>query len=281
MNVLSIDLESWVHKYFLNYTSQVKNKKDGKHICKATLDTLKILDRFNVKTSFFIVSEIFEWHPWLIQKIKDKGHEIGFQTHSHRILFRKNDLIEELKNGKKFIDEFNPQGFRAPQVFMRKEYLPVLKDWGFIYDSSIYAEFKIFKPVEGMFEIPISTYPIFKKGRSIRFPRKFDLQLLKREIPFGSGYFIGLLGINIQWFIKRLNKKNVPTNLFIHTWQITEPPLENKNINENILNRFKMYPYNINRRDAIEYLFNKFKFIPLIELINNYNYIDRDKSLKK
>ena len=46
MNVLSIDLESWVHKYFLDFESSIKKIKDNGYIYDATLDILKILEKF-------------------------------------------------------------------------------------------------------------------------------------------------------------------------------------------------------------------------------------------
>ncbi len=272
MNVLSIDLESWTHKYFLEFRSDKKNRLDNGFVKNATLETLKILKKYNVKTSFFVVSEIFDWHPDIIYKIQEQGHEIGFQTHTHKILAKKKDLMNELKLGRKFIDEFGPKGFRAPQGFLRKEYLEIVKDWGFEYDTSIYAEFNIFAPIDGILEAPVSSYPLFRSGAPIEYPRQLDLNLLIREIPFGSGYFMAVLGKNLQWFITKLNRAKTPTNLIIHTWQITEIPklsAREKNIND-ILTRLKMFPYEINRRKDFEFLLDRNKFEPLIDLIKKF-----------
>ena len=271
MNVLSVDLESWVHKYFLNDKSSIKKAKDDGYIRDATLDILKILDTHDVKTTFFIVAEIFNWYPNLINKIRENGHEIGFHTYAHRcVLNRKKDLLDELKNGKKFIDGFDIKGFRAPEVFLKKDYLITLKDWGFTYDSSVYSEFKIFEPVEGILELPVSTYPLYKTNRAIQFPRILTPSLMIKEIPFGSGYFIGLLGSNIQWFINRSNKKNIPASLTIHPWQIKDIPKINRNLKGNIINRVKMIPYNINRRETFNFLCQNYEFAPMIKLINAY-----------
>ena len=272
INVLSIDMESWVHKYFLDGDSSKKKLKDDGYICDATIDILKILKKHNVTTTFFIIGEIFDWYPWLINEIKDMNHEIGFHTHTHRILQNKKILLEELKLGKKFIDEFDIIGFRAPEMFMKKEYCKILKDWGFTYDSSIYSEFKIFEPVDGFIELPVSTYPILRSKTPIEFPRILTPSLMIREIPFGSGYFIGFLGLNIQWFIRRLNKNKKPAIIFIHPWQIKEPPRIKNNIKGNLLNRFKMIPYNINRRDTFNFLCENYQFIPIKRLINTKGF---------
>jgi peptidoglycan/xylan/chitin deacetylase (PgdA/CDA1 family) len=252
----------------LNYDSSIKKKKDGGYIYDAAMVTLKILEKHNVKTTFFIVAEIFDWYPNLIEKIREMGHEIGFHTYTHSKLFHKKHLLDDLKKGSKFIDEFDIKGFRAPEALIKKEYLTILKDWGFSYDSSIYREFKIFEPIDGLIEVPISTFPLFKTNETIKFPRNLTLSLIIREIPYGSGYFIGLFGSNIQWFIKRANKKNIPANLFIHTWQIKEYPKLARKIKVDRLNQVKMIPYNINRRKTFDFLCQKFEFISLIKLIN-------------
>jgi peptidoglycan/xylan/chitin deacetylase (PgdA/CDA1 family) len=278
MNVLSVDLESWVHKYFLDCESSIKKTKDDSYICNAALDTLKILETHDVKTTFFIVAEIFDWYPKLINKIREMGHEIGFHTSSHRMLLNKKYLLDELRKGKKFIDEFDIKGFRAPEAFIKKDYLTILKDWGFSYDSSVYAEFEIFEPVEGILELPISTYPLYNTSKPIEFPRKLTPSLMIKEIPFGSGYFIGLLGSNIQWFIKRSNKKNIPASLVIHPWQIMEHPTVNGKIKGSLLNRIKMIPYNINRRETFNFLCQNFEIIPMIKFINNYDLTKKPRS---
>jgi peptidoglycan/xylan/chitin deacetylase (PgdA/CDA1 family) len=275
VNVLAIDVESWLHKYFLDYDSITKNKKDAGYIRDSILDTLKIFQNHDVKTTFFIISEVFDWHPEAIYKIKDMGHEIAFHTHSHRRLLRKKDLLEELKKGKKFMDEFDTKGFRAPQAVIKREYLPILRDWGFVYDSSIYSEFKIFEPIDGILEVPISTYPLFKTHRPVHFPSDLTISLLIREIPFGSGYFIGLLGPNVGWFINKLNKKNIPTSLTAHSYQIyqiRDMPKGDRSIEGGIFERLKMIPYNVNRRDTIDYLLRNYDFIPMINFINTIGY---------
>ena len=281
LNVLSVDMESWVHKYFLEEISYKKKLKDNNYIVEATFDILNILKKYNVNTTFFITGEIYEWYPWLIDKIKDMGHEIGFHTYTHRILKNKKILLEELKMGKKFIDEFKITGFRAPEMFMKREYCNLLKDWGFKYDSSIYSEFKIFEPIDSFLELPISTYPLYRTKNPIGFPRIITPSLIMKEIPFGSGYFIGFLGENVQWFIKRVNYRKKPAIFFIHPWQIREFPRDNSGQEDDIVKRIKMIPYNINRRDALEKILSRFPFSTMTRVINNFGYDTEQSILSK
>jgi hypothetical protein len=267
MNVLSVDLESWLHKYFIDFESSIKKEKDDGYICNATTDILEILEMYGVKTTFFVLGEIYEWHPWLIQKLRDSGHEICFHTYNHCRLHREEQLIKELEMGKDFIDEFGPKGFRAPEANIREEFFPILKDWGFEYDSSIYSQFEIFEPIDGFLEIPVSTYQIIKSKMKITYPRNLNMHLLMKEIPFGSGYFIGLLGKKIQWFIKKMNKNNIPANLFIHPWQVKEEPQRDIDVKMSLHRRVLTFPYNINRKETFEFLLKNNDFVPILELI--------------
>jgi peptidoglycan/xylan/chitin deacetylase (PgdA/CDA1 family) len=231
------------------------------------------LDRYKIKTTFFIVSEIFNWHPDLIYKIKSKGHELGFQSHTHRLLKTKKILKEELRSGQEFLEEFGPEGFRAPQGFIKKEYLSIIKDWGFKYDSSIYAPFNIYEPLDNFIEVPVSTYPLIVPKDPLTYPRDLTFGLMVKEVPFGSGYYIGLLGKNVQWFIKRLNKRGTSTSIIIHSWQIKKIPkndIKGIKLNKNILISLKMLPYELNRKKAFETLLKNNEFIPMIEIINKF-----------
>lgn len=270
MNVLSIDLESWVHKYHIEEDMASKKRKDSGYIREATNEILDILEGYGINTTFFIISEVFEWYPDLIYTIRDKGHELGFHTHTHRILVKKDYLVEELKAGKDFIEEFDVKGFRAPQAYMRSDYLPILRDWGFTYDSSIYSKFQLFEPMDGLLEAPISTYPISRKEVDITFPRNLTFGLMAREIPFGSGYYIGLLGFGVSWFINRVNKRNIPASLFMHPWQIRALPDMRGGYKGSPPNRVKMLPYSINRKASFDRLLQSHTFKPMARIINTY-----------
>ena len=56
-------------------------KKDGPSA--NTEEILKILDKYNVKATFFITGED-ESHRYLIKKAYDAGHTIGLHTYSHK-----------------------------------------------------------------------------------------------------------------------------------------------------------------------------------------------------
>jgi len=244
MKIISIDLESYVHIDLDNSdSSEEKKKKDNGHIITSTNAVLKILKESNTKATFFVVAEIYDWYPELIRKIKKEGHEIGLHTYSHKKLTSKEILESELEKSKKFIKEFKPKGFRAPQIYLKKEYLPILKKFGFEYDSSTYGGRK---EKYHVIEFPVST---LNPRKTSTYPRPLTLPLLLFNPPIGSGYLLGILG---NFLPMLLRKRKRPYVMFVHPWQIT--PTSFRNLNP------MMWPYYINRKKTLKKLLKEFSF---------------------
>jgi len=267
MNALTIDLESWVHIKHFNFDSNERKKIDDSYILNSTNYILKTLKNYDVKTTFFIVGEIYDWYPSLIENIYSQGHEIAYHTHNHETLSTKEVLIKQLELSNNFIDDYEPKGFRAPEAFIKKSYLSILKDHYFDYDSSIYFEYKNNCIIDGVKEIPISTYPIFKRKTSITFPRNLSLGLVLKEIPFGSGYLFSILGSHSSWFINQLNGQDKPAILFIHPWQILDPP---SGWRKEVFSRYPnpiILPYLVNCQNTFISLLAKHEFTTISDII--------------
>jgi len=232
-NILSIDFESWIHFYkdILNdknvaMTSSERKLLDDDWVLEVLDKILNLLDQYDQTATFFMVGEIYEWHPEITQKIITKGHEVGYHTHSHLRLNNASVLQNELLKSKKFIENVKPIGFRAPSIFMQKDAMTFLKQSGFRYSSSTYANHKIHQ-IDGVDEIPVTTISYRKnnkeKGKFV-MPAELTLKMLFTKIPFGSGLFVSFFGRYMTYVIKWLNKKKgVPAILFIHPWQLYQP----------------------------------------------------------
>lgn len=84
-----------------------------------TDDILDTLDKYNVKTTFFLVGFWVDKYPDMVKKIHDRGHEIGNHstTHPHMSKLTKDQIINELKTtGDKIaaITGKEPVVFRPP-----------------------------------------------------------------------------------------------------------------------------------------------------------------------
>jgi len=82
-----------------------------------------------------------------------------------------------------------------------------------------------------------------------------------KEIPFGSSYFMAILGKKlVSFFIQQYEKKNMSSVLFIHNWQIDQPKNVEFPTRLYLLKNPTYIPYRWNIRNVIEYLFKNFQF---------------------
>lgn len=254
-NILSVDLESFIHR---ELDLSKRYQKDLGFTLKATNYLLNLLKVYNAKATFFVVVEIYEWYPELIEKIKDQGHEIAYHTHRHIILKDEKTLLEELKLSKKFLKKFNPIGFRAPRLFLYKNYLSILSDFGFKYDSSTYGSEIIQFQNINIKEIPTSFINFFWSNPSLSFPQNLKLQLFLQGLPFGSGLFLSIFQKKVQYFINYSNSKQKPAIIFIHPWQLFDYK------SASLIKKISDLPrliYNRKINNSLKYLLAKNKFI--------------------
>jgi len=260
-NILSVDLESFTHREF-----DIKNRKvmDNNYTVKVTQDLLKLLKKYNTKITFFIVGEIYQWYPNLIEQIDAEGHEIAYHTHRHILLKNKKILLNELELSKAFLKKYKPKGFRAPRMYLQKEYLKTLAEFGFTYDSSTYGTYTQRNIYDGITEIPVSVYPYLPLSKSINFPQHLTKKLMLKSIPYGSGIGISIFQKKLQLFIDNTNKKNEPAVIFLHPWQLL--PYDQELIKKTLKN-LPRFIYKRNITNTLEYLLSKNTFIPFNELI--------------
>lgn len=84
-----------------------------------TDDILDTLDKYNVKTTFFLVGFWVDKYPDMVKKIHDRGHEVGnhSSTHPHMSQLSREQIITELRTTEKKIEEITgvrPTVFRPP-----------------------------------------------------------------------------------------------------------------------------------------------------------------------
>lgn len=246
---LSIDLESWASPNlpeFTMLTSQEKKRLDNGHIKKSALRALTILEKYKVKLTFFIVGQLYEWYPEVVEIIASKGHEIGYHTHSHDDATDVDVLLKSINRSKKFLKRFNPVGFRAPRLTINHACLTLLKKYGFTYDSSTYGKYVPGKKIAGMCELPVSSFA---------------------GIPVGSGYFIGMLGKQIPWFYQTLIGNDMPVISFIHNWQILKPENPIFPTGRYLLSHPHYLPYMADCSESFEHLIQRYTVLPMKNLL--------------
>lgn len=243
---------------------------DGGSVLLSTRGILQLLRKHGHTATFFVVGEVNDWYPTLIQEIREQGHEVAYHSHTHQPFTNVDSLRKEIERSKDFIECFRPRGFRAPRASITRECLVELGRRGFLYDSSSYGPFNMCRKVESIIEIPISTYNL-RRSSTLALPRPLGLSLLRNlEIPFGSGYFVSLFSqVNpaiVSYFIERSNERKLPSVLCLHPWQMSrcEYPLSRSG-----LSRLGMLPYDVSSYKALEHLVERHEFCSVSELLED------------
>jgi polysaccharide deacetylase family protein (PEP-CTERM system associated) len=230
-NILCVDVEDWYHPEYLR--SNAKNEVE--RITVSFSKTLDLVEESNANATFFVVGEIAERHPEILDQIFDNQHEIAFHGYHHDPLWtldadalrkeiEKYDSLVRSNTGEKCI------GFRAPSYSMESRTswaLDVLEEQRYVYDSSI---FPLRTPLYGVRGAPITPYHPSSKNitqqderrKLIEFPA-LVYPILGLRVPAGGGFYLRLLPVYlIDKAIRKMNKNGFPAVLSFHPWELDD-----------------------------------------------------------
>ena len=269
--LLTIDYESWfaVSRRYDKLSPDKRRKLDAE-FARMAIDP--ILDKLkDAKASFFLVGELIDWYPELPEKIYNAGHEIGFHCQVHRPLTTVEDLQHDLQKSAGWRKEFNVLGYRAPMIRTIEDVYPILREYNFIYSSSLYAPTgtSIFK--NNIWEFPVSTYPFIKKPRQIRAPRNMNLSLLVRgEFPYASGMMSGLFPKTVYKTIESEFKKGLSPVIFLHPYEIVNPDDWPNILTVDLLYHPLLYPFTRNKSAFLDELVRSFPVSTMIDFAKEH-----------
>ena len=264
-NLLGIDFEEWYHPELVQKNIQIKNKT-----AKLVKGIDKILDwlrKNEVYATFFVVGELLEENPELIDKITQNEHEIAFHSmyHKNLKLQNKETFAKELFSFQE-LTEKRSIGFRAPTFSLNNSsswVIEELENYNYKYDSSIVpAKTQLY----GIPNAEIKPYKISKNnlqsnsddGKIIEFPL-LTTKIFGKTIPAGGGFYLRALPMKfIQNAIKHNISMNIPSSFYIHSWELTPEFMPKLQLPWK--DRFITY-YNLNKAlPKMDELVKKFKF---------------------
>lgn len=216
MNILSFDIEDWFHCDFIsdqatwtNYTTRIHESTDR---------ILHLLEKRNLKGTFFILGWIADKYPEVVKKIYRQGHEVGCHSHNHDLVHRMNprDFLIDTEKSLNTIEDIIGEKvvlYRAPG-FSITENTPwafeILHQLGITIDCSVfpakhdYGGFPNYGESRPswikfngtkMKEFPMSTYKKFNSNVVFSgggFFRLFPYPVIKkwtRNSPYVMTYF--------------------------------------------------------------------------------------------
>ena len=228
-NLLGIDFEDWFHPQLIQ--KYLKDEKLEPKVIDGIEKILELLRKNETNATFFVVGDLLELRPELLDKILENGHEIGFHTMHHTRLhdfISKENFSDELKRFSKLTGN-KSKGFRAPTFSLDSStswILDVLIENNYKYDSSIVpAKSSMY----GHPNAPERPYKISSNsienpdtnGNLIEYPLLVT-KFLGKKIPAGGGFYLRTLPMKvIKNAISNYEKKELPATFYIHSWELT------------------------------------------------------------
>ena len=262
--VFSIDVEEWYHlEYFKNSkTDKKKSVMDGLHTF------IKIVDKHNIKASFFIVGELIQTLKKIIKNLDTDGHDIGLHSYFHKrpVVQNINEFIKDTKDTiseMKSILPNNSFGYRSPCFAIDRERLDEVIKLGIQYDAS-----KITQKEHPLY-VDLDLDGFEKQERDIYkkdFFKVFEVSTIKFlgvNIPIAGGGYLRIIPWPIYiWLLKKYLKESTFINFFIHPFELSSM---NFDLPENTpyLTKFR-YNY---KRNKVEKRLNR-----IIELLKENDY---------
>ena len=112
-NLLGIDFEEWYHPELVQKNIKIKNKTPK--LVKGIDKILDWLRKNEVYATFFVVGELLEENPELMDKITQNDHEIAFHSMYHKNLNSQNkETFEKELSIFQKLTQKRCIGFRAP-----------------------------------------------------------------------------------------------------------------------------------------------------------------------
>lgn len=272
-NALTFDVEEYFHaEAFSRVLRPEEWPTLESRVTRSTERLLDLLDREQVRATFFVLGWVAERHRALVRSIASLGHEIACHGHGHRMIqyLSRQEFEGDVTRAKDALEDTTGRpvlGYRAPTFSIMRSTLwslDVLAETGFRYDSSI------FPVVHDRYGIPDAPrFPHRLKtpngGEITEFPPS-TITLLGRRLPVAGGGYFRLFPYGFtRRAITRLNRgEGQPAMVYLHPWEF-DP--DQPRLPVGPLSRFR-HLVNVGRTEArLTRLLSDFSFAPAADVL--------------
>jgi len=275
LNILGIDFEDWFHPELIQ--KHISDKNNEPKVIEGIDRILELLRMYDTKATFFVVGELLEFKPELLDMILENGHEIAFHTMKHDRIDKPNfkeKFEEEIKKFDELTDG-KSKGFRAPSFSLNINsswLIDVLEENDYVYDSSVVPAKTSLYGIPNAEKKPYKISSKFLEGNSndgkiIEFP-VIVTKFLGKKIPAAGGFYLRTLPSRIiENAIKSYEKENLPGVFYIHSWELTPEFMPKMKLSRK--DHFITF-HNIDKAyTKMENLLEKFQFTSFEKFIHN------------
>jgi peptidoglycan-N-acetylglucosamine deacetylase len=227
-NILTVDVEDW----YQGISRYVEVPNPTSRIIDAIGSTIKLLKENNAKATFFVLGEVAERFPEVVESIVSEGHEVGCHSYRHRHLLELDPptFKKDLDKATAILEKITGEpivSFRAPLFSITKSTLwalEVIGKRGYLYDSSIVPSFHPFYGIPNESREP--HYLPFKTNGESGHQQIMEFPVLTQRLLFfnltvGGGAYLRFMGKRVlARSIKEANNHGAPAVVYFHPWEI-------------------------------------------------------------
>lgn len=219
---ITVDVEDWYHvpavtgSSFSAYEDVDAFFDDWSgrydYLTRPTHRVLDLFDRLGVSATFFVVADVVENYPGLVEEIAARGHDVGCHGLHHDCGIDPDtkeprsdpgEYAGRIRDARAILEDASGQdvvGFRAPGAYVGGWMLDVLEDLGFRYDSSVAVNSLYNKTDSTLAGVTTAPY-VPERGRLtpggardfVEFPWPY-YELAGLKVPAAGGPFLRFLG---------------------------------------------------------------------------------------
>lgn len=233
---------------------------------------LRLLDRYSVRGTFFILGWVAKKYPQLVRDIHRSGHQVGSHGFWHRLVYEQTpeQFRDDLRQSRDLLADLAGQRvtlYRAPSFSITRDSLwalRILVEEGFEVDSSV------FPTRHDRYGIPQAEPTIHvidtQAGPIHEFPPSV-LKVGRHRLPVAGGGYFRLFPYRWTRFcVSRVNRSiSHPFMFYVHPWEID--PDQPRMRAGTPLGRFRHY-VNLSRTERkLERLLQDFRFGRVCDVI--------------
>ncbi|MHB8773318.1 MAG: XrtA system polysaccharide deacetylase [Syntrophales bacterium] len=276
LNAITVDVEDYfMVSAFSDIVPAARWESFEWRVERNTKRILDLLDKADVKGTFFFLGYVARKFPGLVRKVARRGHEIGCHSNLHRLIYELTpvEFREDTRTAKAILEDITGErvlGYRAPSwSITRKTFwaFDILREEGFSYDSSVF-------PIQhDIYGFPgfnrFSTVLRGESGGEILEIPPSTVRVLGRNIPVAGGGYLRLYPFSItEWAIRHLNDfEKEPAVVYLHPWEIDPGQ---PRMNGRLLSRFRHYVNLEKTESRLASLLGRFRFGPIRETFRTH-----------
>jgi polysaccharide deacetylase family protein (PEP-CTERM system associated) len=278
INAFTVDVEDYYQvSAFERHVSRDQWDQYESRVVASTRRMLDLLERHDVKATFFILGWVGEHYPQLVREIHQAGHEIASHGYWHRLIYNQTpeEFRDDIRLSREVLEDIIGERvfiYRAPSFSVTEQSrwaLDILVEEGFSIDSSI---FPIHHDRYGIPGAKPFLHQIDTSAGSLwEFPPSV-VRFAGQNLPVsGGGYFRLFPLFWTAWCLKKIgNSAGQPFIFYVHPWEIDpEQPRCFKNASRK--SRFRHYINLRKTQQKLDALLPKYRFGTVSEVIRNYS----------